>query len=231
MHFLAQFPCGTDIALLPPMTHFTHFSTSFVRMLCAAVLALPLVIGGCGDDSQTHVGAGGGGGSGGSGGNGGGGGGGDGSCSADKPCANGSCVYNAGSCAAGATGVCQDFFQCDGPSTGPLCGCDGKTIEGDYPDCIVAMANSPYDHAGACQTGTFACGPALNCKRNSEVCAERLPGPGGPIDYECMSYEKVNQWCLGGIPACDCIDVASFGEGANCKEDADHQETVTVALP
>jgi hypothetical protein len=128
-------------------------------------------------------------------------------------------------------GACQDFFQCDGPSTGPLCGCDGKTVEGEYPGCALGMASQPYDEAAPCQTGTFACGPSLSCKRNSDVCVERIPGVPGPTTYECLSYEEANQWCLGGIPACNCINLEAIGAGATCQEDADHQETVTVALP
>jgi hypothetical protein len=158
-----------------------------------------------------------------------------GSCSTDAPCQpGGACVFQPGSCQKGAMGVCQTFFQCDGSATGPLCGCDGKVVEGEYADCAVWKASKPYDNAAPCQIGTFPCGPKLACKRNSDVCVEKLPGVPGPTSYECVTYDKANHSCLHGIPACDCIDLAALGGPmgtTSCKVDADNQETVTVALP
>jgi hypothetical protein len=200
------------------------------------MLIAPLA--GCGG-SVVHEGTGGGGGgqSTGSQGTGGQGtGGGDDSCSTANPCKVGACVFPAGSCQAGAKGTCSNMFQCDGPETGPVCGCDGKTIEAEYGDCVVAMASMPYADPSACQTGTFACGPMLQCKRNSDVCLETLPGQPGPTTYECKPFSQVVMpgWCLNGIPDCPCIDQSAFGtggSGVSCMADADHQETVTVAMP
>jgi hypothetical protein len=198
-----------------------------------AILTAPFAffaVAACGGVATTGGGTGGGGG-GGQGGSGGG----DGSCSMDKPCSQGACVFPAGSCQQGAMGTCQDFFQCDGPDTGPVCGCDGMTVEAAYGDCVVGQAGEPYDLPVGCQVGTFSCGPTLQCKRNGEVCVEKLPGVPGPTSYECAAFEAVTMsgWCLNGIPDCACIDTGSFGAGASttCAADADHQETVTVALP
>lgn len=160
-------------------------------------------------------------------------GGGDGSCSSDDPCPSDAvCVLPANACAPGSKGTCQTHFQCDGPSTGPLCDCAGKIVEGDFPDCVPSRASESYGDSAPCQTGTFACGPTLMCKRNSDVCVTRLPGAPGPASYECASFESVNQWCQHGIPDCDCIDAAKVGDptsNVTCKADAEHQETITVA--
>ncbi|MEO7328713.1 MAG: hypothetical protein ABI193_09060 [Minicystis sp.] len=152
----------------------------------------------------------------------------DASCSASNACEKGACVFGPGTCKAGSVGVCQDFFQCDGPPTGPICGCDGKTIEGEYPGC---GPTPPYDVPAACQTGTFACGAMLSCKRNSDVCIVHTPGEAGPSTYECVDHTTVNRSCLGGIPACNCLDLEKIGPGASCQEDADFQDTITVAMP
>lgn len=89
----------------------------------------------------------------------------------------------------------------------------------------------PYDNAAACQTGTFACGPMLMCKRNSDICVVTNPGAGGPSTYECRALTSVENYCLGGIPACNCVNVNAIGAGATCQEDADFQDTVTLNLP
>jgi hypothetical protein len=152
------------------------------------------------------------------------------SCSTDKPCPSGaSCAFPPGSCAPGALGACQTVFQCDGPPMGPICGCDGKVIEGDSPSCITQI----YDLSPPCQTGTFACGPTLTCQRNSDVCVEKVPGAPGPSTFECAAFGSVNLSCLGGIPACDCIDISKVGDPTmtTCKVDADNQETLTVTAP
>ncbi len=187
------------------------------RLVRAALLAIPLAVfalAGCGGGVD---------GTGGSGGDGG-----DGSCSASKPCAKGDCVYPAGSCKQGAVGVCQEVFQCDGPPSGAVCGCDGKTIEGEYPGCGPVPA---YDLPAACQVGTFTCGPTLSCKRNSEVCVVRIPGVPGPSSYECLGLDKAQGFCSSGIPSCNCLDLEKIGPGASCQEDADFQDTVTIAMP
>ena len=209
-------------------------SSSIPRFLRAALLALPFAIvalAGCGGTVNGTSGTGGGGTGGGGtggGGTGAGGGGGNAPCSANNPCDKGICIYAPGTCTEGAVGVCQDFFQCDGPATGPICGCDGKTIEGEYPGCGMA---GPRDTAAGCQVGTFACGPALTCKRNSEVCVVHLPGAPGPSTYECLALASTQSTCVSGIPACNCLDLEAIGAGATCQEDADFQDTVTVALP
>lgn len=195
---------------------------SIFVLVGAALFIAPLslsALGGCGD---------GGGGSGGGGGNAGGG---DGSCSKTDPCPQGgTCVFGAGSCQEGARGTCVSIIQCDGPSTGPVCGCDGKTIESDYGNCNAET----YDSPAGCQVGTFACGPTLQCKRNSEVCVATVSGTPGSSSFACQAFAQVTMpgWCLNGIPYCDCIDLSSFGDGsATCAADADHQETITVTMP
>lgn len=197
------------------------------RLLTAAFLALPISIlaaPGCGGSVDE--------GSGGSGSSSSSGGSGDGTCSADKPCTQGAaCVYQAGTCQAGATGTCVTVIQCDGPPTGPVCGCDGKTVEGEYGNCSVG---GPYDNPAGCQTGTFACGPSLQCTRNLDVCVTTLPGvPGGSPSYECKAFDmvKIEGFCVNGLPDCACVDTGGLGSGATCAADADHQETITIALP
>ena len=75
----------------------------------------------------------------------------------------------------------------------------------------------------------FACGPTLQCKRNSDVCVATIPGVPGPTSYACKAFAdvKLPGSCLNGIPYCDCIDLSSLGS-ATCAVDADHQETITV---
>jgi hypothetical protein len=149
-----------------------------------------------------------------------------GDCSKDDPCPDGqSCSFGPGTCQDGARGNCVGFFQCDGPPTGPVCGCDGKTVEAAYGECGVGQ----YDTPAGCQVGTFACGPTLQCKRNSDVCVATLAGVPGPTSYACKAFAEVNTpgSCVNGIPYCDCIDLSPMG-GATCTADADHQETITI---
>lgn len=158
----------------------------------------------------------------------------DGSCSAKDPCpSDATCVLPPNACEAGARGTCQTIFQCDGPPSGPLCDCDGKVVEGEYPDCEPERAGESFGDSVPCQTGTFACGPTLKCKRNSDVCVERLVGDPAPATYECASFKSVNQWCQHDIPDCGCLNATPFAEGmfVMCKADADHQETITVPAP
>jgi hypothetical protein len=194
-----------------------------IRSLAHAVLFIvPLslaAITGCGSKVEQATGGAGGDGTGGSST--------DGDCSKDEPCSDGeACFYAPGSCSDDAKGHCVGVIQCDGPYTGPVCGCDGKTIEGEYASCNTAK----YDDPAACQVGTFACGPTLQCKRNSDVCIAEVPGVPGPTTYSCKPFDQVAMpgWCTSGIPFCDCIDPTMFGGSATCAADADHQETITV---
>jgi hypothetical protein len=193
-----------------------------IRSLAHAVLLIvPLslsAIVGCGSEVDQATG-----GNAGSGGNGGSTA--DGDCSKDDPCPDGqACIYGPGSCADDAKGTCVGVIQCDGP----VCGCDGKTIEGEYAGCTA----SKYDAPAACQVGTFACGPTLQCKRNSDICVAQVPGVPGPTSYSCKPFDEVSMpgWCTDGIPYCDCIDWSAFGPSgsATCTADADNQETITV---
>ena len=94
-------------------------------------------------------------------------------------------------------GTCLTTYTCDGPATGPLCGCDGKVVEGEFAECTLFQASSPYDNPAACQTGMFACGPTLQCKRNAQVCVKTLPGVPGPESYKCAQLRRRE----GHVPA------------------------------
>jgi hypothetical protein len=185
------------------------------------VVAIAALAAGCGDD--------GGGGSGGSGGGSGGSGGG--SCSAADPCPNSEvCLYPEGSCAPDARGSCQLGFTCDGPPSGPVCGCDGNVIEGEMAECTQWANSEPIADPELCATGTFACGPSM-CTRHVEVCVETIPGvPGGEPTYQCVPLSEVRGTCQHGIADCSCMDISAVG-GTSCASDADHQETISVALP
>jgi hypothetical protein len=209
-----------------------------------ALFVAPLVLlalAGCGGQSSSGGGghsAGstgpeidGGGGNGGKGGAGGGGGAGgaSGGCSKSAPCPQGgACVFSPGSCQESVLGYCASVIQCDGPASGPACGCDGKTIEKEYGGCGSSVR---LDNPSGCQTGTFACGPMLMCKRNSDVCVAQVPAMG-EASYACQDFATTTMpgWCTSGIPYCECVDLSKFGS-ATCAEDADHQETITVKLP
>ena len=188
------------------------------HLVSAAVAALPLAIlafAGCNGDvlaDSTATGA----------------------CSKSDPCPSGAvCVLPPNACQPDAKGTCPTVFQGDGPPSGPGGGCDGKVVEGDYPDCEPAMAGSSCGDSAACQTGTFACGPTLKCKRNSAVCVEKVPGVPGSSSYECAAFATVNQWCQHEIPACGGLDPSKVGAGMTtlCKADADNQETIPVTAP
>jgi hypothetical protein len=208
------------------MDSLSSFSRSLTRHLfSAALVALPLAIlafAGCSGDVQQDTGSSSTGAVDGS------------SCSRSGGCASGAvCVLPPNACEADAKGSCQSLFQCDGPPSGPVCGCDGKVVEGEYPDCVPELASNSYQDSVACQTGTFACGPTLTCKRNSEVCVEKVPGAPGPSSYECAAFATVRGWCQHEIPDCNCLDATKLGDLAStmCKADADHQETITVKAP
>ncbi len=151
-----------------------------------------------------------------------------GGCTVDTTCPNnGTCIFPQGACSPSEKGTCLDTFRCDGPPSGPVCGCDGKVVETERASCSFLAAGKPYAFAGGCQTGTFACGPTLQCGRNADVCQVTLPGVPGPASYACMALEKFQSAdCLGGIPDCSCLNAQG-----SCAADADHQETVTLALP
>jgi len=188
-------------------------------------LAITTISFGCGGNVEAPTGSGGAGGAGGAGGEGGS----DGSCSAAQPCAQGTCIYAQGACEPDAQGTCQLGYTCDGPPTGPVCGCDGKVVEGEVAQCTLWSQGKPFDNPEACATGTFACG-TLACKRHVEVCVATLPGMPGPTSYECKPLSDFKGSCAHGIADCSCMDLSSLG-GATCAADANHQETITVALP
>jgi len=157
----------------------------------------------------------------------------NGSCTVDSICpGDGTCIFPQGACSPTDKGTCQLAYDCSGPPSGPVCGCDGKVIEDVVAVCSFWAAGKPYAFAGGCQTGTFACGPTLQCTRNSAVCKKTLPGVPGPASYECVGLEKLQgSSCQYGIPDCSCISLDGVGPGASCTADADHQETLSLALP
>jgi hypothetical protein len=110
-----------------------------------------------------------------------------------------------------------------------VCGCDGKVVEGDFASCSVKLANKAINHDEACQTGTFPCGPTLVCKRNSDVCVEKLQAAPAPTSYECTAFHTFKSLC-GGIPSCNCLDMTGLGS-FSCTVDADNQETLTFPAP
>jgi hypothetical protein len=155
-------------------------------------------------------------------------------CTVDLPCPNkGTCALPQGACSPTDKGTCLDVFSCDGPPSGPVCGCDGKVVEGESASCSFLAAGKPYAFAGGCQIGTFACGP-LTCNRNAEVCQNTLKGTSG-ANYECVALETLkDSTCLNGIPDCSCINLAPLlppGAMGSCFADADHQETIKITVP
>jgi hypothetical protein len=169
---------------------------------------------------------------------GGGGGGGElpfGACTTDVPCGDlGVCVFPQGSCQAGTVGSCQTGFTCDGPPSGPLCGCDGEVVEGEYAVCEMWGSSQPYANAASCAQGTFACGPE-SCLRHIEICVVVVPGVQGDPSHTCEPVSEHAGWCSHGIGDCSCLDLVSLGcpefDESCCAADADHQETVTIYLP
>jgi hypothetical protein len=156
-----------------------------------------------------------------------------GGCTVDTICPqNGTCIFPQGACSPSDKGVCQLAYDCSGPPSGPVCGCNGKVVEDEVAVCSFWAGGKPFAFAGGCQTGTFACGPTLQCARNADVCKKTLPGVPGPAGYECVALEKVTgSSCQYGIPDCLCLNLDAIGPAASCTADADYQETVTLALP
>ncbi len=208
-----------------------------VGLLCAALM-------GCGEDVSSDTGSGGGGNGGGAGGAGGGtggggggtggAGGGNGTCTTESLCGSaGACVFPEGSCAPGSQGLCQPGFTCDGPPSGPVCGCDGQVVEGEYAECTFWGNSEPYSGPELCAQGTFACGN-LQCTRHVQVCVATSGGPAGSeTTYDCVAVADVAGWCAHGIGDCSCLDLAALGcsDASCCASDADHQETVSLFLP
>jgi hypothetical protein len=193
----------------------------YTVLLCAALLACD------GGGEQTTQGQGGAGGAGGMGA------GGEGACTADKPCAMGVCIFGQDACTPGATGMCQAGFTCDGPPSGPVCGCDGKVFEAEYAECTLWGQGKPFDSSpDACATGTFTCG-TLQCKRHIEVCVATSGGVMAETTYECKAVADAQGSCAHGIADCSCLDLMKLGcPDANCcMADMDFQEKITIALP
>jgi hypothetical protein len=205
-------------------------------MKSARAILLALAVAGAACSSSVELPAGGGagasgGGSGGNHGGEGGGGGNDGSCSGDDPCPEPAlCIYYEGSCAPNATGSCMTVYTCDGPPSGPLCGCDGEVLEGTGR-CTSMGYPGPYADPDTCAIGTFACGP-LTCRRHVEFCQITLPGPTADPVHACIAVADEPGFCTHGIADCECLALDELGcvDASCCAADADHQETVTVAL-
>jgi len=151
----------------------------------------------------------------------------DGTCSADEPCAKGSCVYPPGDCSANARGNCVEILQCDGPPPGPVCLCDGTILEDPDNGC---GPGGPTPSPSLCQTGVFTCGD-ITCKRNLEVCVVTTGGAMPTTTYSCAGLSKLDSTCVNGIPDCACIRPPECGGVDCCTADADHQETITVNAP
>jgi hypothetical protein len=152
-------------------------------------------------------------------------------CTKSMPCSTPGeyCLFDFNDCAADAAGTCGNIIQCDGPQSGPACGCDGKVVEAEYGDCTLQSMSQPVADPSLCQTGTFACGQ-LMCKRNAEVCQETSGGPAPGTDtFQCVALKDTQNTCSNGIPDCGCL--MTGGGGATCSSDADHQETVHILAP
>lgn len=208
-------------------------------MLAVALTALMALAGGCGGGGGDGTGGagnagntGGAGGTGGAGtgGSGGSGGSATGSCSVAAPCADMAvCIFPQGSCDPSATGVCESAYNCDGPPSGPVCGCDGNVVEGESAECRQWQNSLPYADPDLCATGTFTCG-TLSCRRHVEVCLTISGGITGMTTYECIPLSQVQGTCTHGIADCSCMDISAYG-GAECRVDIDFQETIDLALP
>ncbi|MFO0553529.1 MAG: hypothetical protein U0271_34420 [Polyangiaceae bacterium] len=189
------------------------------RNVAGALFSL-FVLAACGDDDgggASGTGAAGAGGGGGAGG-------GDPCAACEQLCVRSGCGDVTISCES------QNGF-CDGPATGPVCDCTGTVIEGDFAACSAAVSGTPIADPSGCQTGTFACG-GESCQRNAEICVATTPGDMGATTYECRPLADVQGSCTG-IPDCSCMDftVLACGPTCACSADADHQETVNIALP
>jgi hypothetical protein len=159
---------------------------------------------------------------------------GDGSCSADHPCATGVCIFD-GTCGPAAKGTCQYGYSCDGPPTGPVCGCDGNVIEGEMAICSAWGSGAPYSvDPTPCATGTFACGDQ-QCTNNVEFCVVTTGGPAdSPPSYQCVPVAQAQGTCSYGIADCSCLALQQYGcqyPGSCCTSDANHQETVHLLAP
>jgi hypothetical protein len=150
---------------------------------------------------------------------------------AGEPCPDGqSCQWGPDSCGSEAECQCVPAIQCDGPPTGPACGCDGETIEADYGACTTNSRSAP---AKACANGSFACGDQ-SCTRNVEVCVITTGGrAGGEPSHACRPVAEVGPGCLSGIADCSCLDLTALGcaDVSCCSADADRQETVQIEAP
>jgi hypothetical protein len=146
-------------------------------------------------------------------------------------------VYEIDSCGSSAMGVCLAGVTCDGPATGPVCGCDGSVVEGDQAVCERWVRGLPFAPASHCAGGTFPCSQELDCLADLEVCLHVSPGPAGSEPFqECVAIADLNTDCQGGIPSCACLgDLSalgcSTGSVCECSADANDQETVTIAQP
>lgn len=185
-----------------------NFGRSF-RLALVAVGLFGVVAPGCGEGGLTSLGPG--------------------ECDEDNPCEKGSCRYPANSCSPEVAGKCIEVIQCDGPASGPSCGCDGNVIEAPYGNCLSGGRSASGD---LCSQGTFACGDK-QCRRHKDVCVATSGGPAGSeTTYECIAAYTVPN-CLTGIPDCGCLFLEDLGcaDSSCCTADADQQETITIALP
>jgi hypothetical protein len=84
-----------------------------------------------------------------------------------------------------------------------------------------------------CAKGSFACGN-LQCTKQVEVCVVKSGGPPpGTPSYSCAPLSDAAGTCGYGIADCSCMDLTKLGcaDASCCKADADHQETISIALP
>ena len=152
-------------------------------------------------------------------------------CDAENPCEDGGrCYIPRDVCEPEATGTCvTGFTNCDGPASGPQCGCDGQVIEGPYGACGTEQRTASRER---CAQGTFTCGDK-QCTRHVNVCVATSGGPAGSETvYECVDALSV-PYCLSGIAACDCLNLEDLGcsDSSCCSSDADNQETISIQLP
>jgi hypothetical protein len=158
-------------------------------------------------------------------------------CSAGDACSSGVCAYDIDSCDPVAAGACVNGFTCDGPPTGPVCGCDGVVVEGDNAVCDQWAASAPYAPASLCAQGTFPCDVGLDCINNVDVCVLTAGGPAGSgTTVECVAVADLDSSCQGGIANCACLASASRfgcngGSVCDCTSDANNQETMSIAQP
>ena len=151
-------------------------------------------------------------------------------CDAEHPCDDGgSCIFPPYSCEPEAKGTCATIIQCDGPATGPECGCDGQVIEAPYGSCGTEERTGGV---ALCAQGTFTCGDK-QCTRHVEVCVATSGGPAGSETvHECLAASS-GPHCPSGIAACGCLNLEDLGcaDSSCCSSDADNQETISIQLP